>query len=176
MDLIINFVKERFSQPGYATYIKLQDILLKSAKGEQYENELLFVTDFYCGDIDKARLETQLTMVKPLCSDLESPSFKDIIEKFKSLSQAERSHFSEVVNLLRLLLVMPATNAVSERSTSALRLIKTYLRSSMSQMRMNNLMVLHIHKQNLDQVNMVEVANDFVTGSEHRLTLFGRFD
>ena len=114
-------------------------------------------------------------MVESLCSDLESPGFRDIVEKFKSLSQAEQSHFSEVVYLLRLLLVMPATNAVSERSASALRLIKTYLRSSMSQLRMNNLMVLHIHKENLDQLNMVEVANDFVTGSEHRLTLFGTF-
>ena len=70
---------------------------------------------------------------------------------------------------------MPATNAVSERSASALRLIKTYLRTSMSQLRINNLMVLHIHKQSLDQMNMVEVANDFVAESEHRLTLFGKF-
>ena len=49
----------------------------------------------------------------------------------------------------------------------------------MSQLRMNTLMVLHIHKQSLDQMNMVEVANDFVTDfvaeSEHRLTLFGKF-
>ena len=136
---------------------------------------MLFVTDFYGGDIDKTRLETQLTMVKTLCSDLESPGFRDIAEKFKSLSQAEQFHFSEVVNLLRLLLVMPATNAVSERSASALRLIKTYLRSSMSQLRTNNLMVLHIHNEHLDQLNMVEVANDFISGSEHRLTLFGKF-
>ena len=45
--------------------------------------------------------------------------------------------------------MMPATNAASEHSASALRLIKTHSRSSMSQLRMNNLMVLHIHKQNL---------------------------
>ena len=82
MDLIVNFVKKRFTQPGYTTYIKIQD-LLKSAKGEQFENEILFVTDFYGGDIDKARLETQLTMVKSLCNDLESPGFRDIVEKFK---------------------------------------------------------------------------------------------
>ena len=79
LDLIINFVKKRFTQPGYTTYIKIQDLLLKSAKGEQFENEVLFVTDLYGGDIDKARLETQLTMVESLCSDLES---RDIIEKF----------------------------------------------------------------------------------------------
>ena len=70
---------------------------------------------------------------------------------------------------------MPSTNVVSEHSASALRLIKTYLRTSMSQLRMNNLMVLHLYKQSLDQMNMVEVANDFVAESEHRLTLFGKF-
>ena len=68
---------------------------------------------------------------------------------------------------------MPATNAVSERFASAFHLIKSYLRTSMSQLRMNNLMVLHIHKQSLDQLSMVEVANDLVAESEHRLTLFG---
>ena len=40
---------------------------------------------------------------------------------------------SEVVKLVRLLLVMPAMNAVSERSFSAMRRIKTYLRSTMLQ-------------------------------------------
>ena len=154
---------------------KIQDLLLKAAKGEQYESELLFVTNFYGGDLDKVRLETQLTMVESLCSEFDNPCFSDILEKFKSLPSAKQNHFSEVVILLRLVLVMPATNAVSERSASALHLIKTYLRSSMSQLRMNNLMVLHIHKQNLDQLNMVEVANDFVTGNEHRLTPFGHF-
>lgn len=64
-------------------------------------------------------------MVKTLCSEVESPGFGDIVKKFKSLSQAEQFHFSEDVSLLRLLLVMPATNAVSKHSASALRLIKT---------------------------------------------------
>ena len=62
---------------------------------------------------------------------------------------------------------MPATNAVSERSASALRRIKTYLRTSMTQLRMNNLMVLHVHKENLDKLSL---AKDFVSQPEHRLT------
>ena len=74
--------------------------------------------------MDKIHLETQLLMVEPFCSELINPSFKDIFEKFRSLSSAEQVHFSEVVNVLRLILVMPATNADSEHSASALRLIK----------------------------------------------------
>ena len=63
---------------------------------------------------------------------------------------------------------MSETTAVSERSASALRLIKAYLRTGMSQLRSNNLIVLHIHKQSLDQLSIV-------AESEHRLTLFGKF-
>ena len=67
---------------------------------------------------------------------------------------------------------MPAT---SERSASSLHLFKTYLRATMSQLRMKNLMVLHIHKQSLDQMSMIKVANDSVAEGEHQLTLFGKF-
>ncbi len=41
---------------------------------------------------------------------------------------------------------MPATNSSSERSFNALRRVKTYLRGTMLQGRLNNLMVLHVHQ------------------------------
>ena len=46
--------------------------------------------------------------------------------------------------LMKILLVMPATNASSEHSFSGLRRIKTYLRTAMTQKRLNDLMVLNI--------------------------------
>ena len=36
-------------------------------------------------------------------------------------------------------IVLPATNAVSERCASALRRVKTYLRTTMSQTKLNNI-------------------------------------
>ena len=72
-----------------------------------------------------------------------------------------------------LLLVMPATNAQSERSFSAVRRIKTYLRSTMTQQRLNNLMVLHVHKSHTDDLDLVAVANDFIDGSDPRKSFFG---
>ena len=55
-----------------------------------------------------------------------------------------------VCKLLSLVLVMPATNAVSERSFSCLRRLKSYLRATMSQSRLNNVMVLHVHENLTD--------------------------
>ena len=62
--------------------------------------------------------------------------------------------------------VMPATNAVSERSFSALKRVKTYLRSTTGDSRLNNLMMLHVHKDRTDALTLVDVANDFVGEKE----------
>lgn len=77
--------------------------------------------------------------------------------------------------MLQLIFIMPATNATSERSFSALRQVKTYLRNTMSQQRMNNLMLLHVHKDIVDSLDLKCVANDFVADSKHRLKIFGKF-
>ena len=82
---------------------------------------------------------------------------------------------SQVVILAKLLLVMPATNAVSERSFSALKRVKTYLRGSMKDKRLNNLMILHIHKEKTDAMDLVEVANKFVEWKDNRNQIFGKF-
>ena len=68
----------------------------------------------------------------------------------------------EVYKLLRLALVLPATNAVSENSFSALRRVNTYLRSTMNQSRLNHLMILHVQKHLTDTLDLVKVANEFV--------------
>ncbi|KAL5517850.1 hypothetical protein EMCRGX_G003479 [Ephydatia muelleri] len=81
----------------------------------------------------------------------------------------------KVCTLVRLLLVMSATNAVSERSASALRKVKTYLRTTMCDTRLNNLLVLHVHKDRCDSLVLAVCLNQFVSDSEHRLSLSGKF-
>ena len=68
---------------------------------------------------------------------------------------------SEISTVLRLILVLPATDAQSERVFSSLKRIKTYLRNSMSQARLNHLMLMNIHKEETDQISLAEVANKF---------------
>lgn len=70
---------------------------------------------------------------------------------------------------------MPATNSTSERSFSGLRRVKTYLRSTMSQDRLNHLMILHVHKERTDGLDLKAVATEFIHGSEHRLRIFEQF-
>ena len=82
---------------------------------------------------------------------------------------------SEVCKLLKILMVMPVTNAVSERSASALHRVKTYLRITMDQSQLNHLLILHIHKERTNELSLENCLNEFVAGSEHSLSLFGHF-
>jgi len=52
----------------------------------------------------------------------------------------------------------------------------SYLRSTMGQERLNHLMLLHLHKEKLDDFDFVYIANEFVKGCEHRLSFFGKFN
>ena len=133
------------------------------------------VCEFYNGDLCKAQLEAQLPLLQPICSEMKETTIHDIIEILSGLSPPERVALSSVWTAMKLLLVMPATNATSERSFSALRRIKTYLRSTMSQQRLNSLMVLHANKEKTDSLDLVQVAREFVVGREGRQRTFGDF-
>ena len=73
-------------------------------------------------------------------------------------------------------MVMPATNSTSERTFSLLKLIKTYLRSTMTQGRLNHLMILSAYKNRLDEMDLRKVASIFVQKIDGRRHKFGKFE
>ena len=81
----------------------------------------------------------------------------------------------EVTKLAKLLLALPSTSATSERSFSAMKSIKTYLRSTTSRNRLNHCMLLHVHCKKNDQLNMIEITKEFVGDNQGGLQTFGMF-
>ena len=102
-------------------------------------------------------------------------SIFDLVEYFPNLSQGQAALIDQVCNLMRLILVMPATNATSERSFSALMRVKSYLRSTMLQERLKYLMLLHVHKDRTDMLCLKSAINDFVGDSVHRSNIFRKY-
>ena len=178
LDLIINCIEERFSQPGFESYKNLQDLLLKAINNEKYEEELEFVVNFYGDDLNEQSLKTQLVIFAqsfPREADKES-TLEDLMTYMKSLKSGMKDLLSEVCVVYELILVMPATNCVSERSFSGLRRVKTYLRTTTAQDRLNYLMLLHIHKEKTDNLNLKKILNEFVTLNESRFKMFGKYE
>lgn len=68
----------------------------------------------------------------------------------------------------RILFTIPITVASAERSFSKLKLLKNYLRSTMSQERLNELATLCIEKKLLDDVNIEAIIDDFSSRNVRR--------
>ena len=72
-------------------------------------------------------------------------------------------------------MVVPASAASSERSFSMLRRLKTWLRSTMSQKRLNHCAILHAHQEIVQTLDLVPLCHDFISTREYRLSVLGQF-
>jgi len=80
-----------------------------------------------------------------------------------------RSMFPEVESLVRLLLINPASFAAAERSFSGMRRLKSYIRSTCGQLRLNSIALCRVHKNILDKLD-IEKNGIYI---EDRQSLFG---
>ena len=174
VELTVN-LRDRFDQPDFGTYKQSEDLLLKAANGHSHTDELESVLSVYGDDIDRQKLVAQLAILQSEFKGEHVKCLNDIVEFLKVQTAPMQALFSEIVTLTRLLLVMPATNAVSERSFSAMRVIKNYLRTNASQNRLNHTMLLFVHKDLTDKLDVLKVAQQFVDKCGRRQDIFGKF-
>ena len=154
--------------------------MCKACKGQKnYAEELDFVCNFFTNDFSKFELAAELLTLRTLyVSEIaadEKPSVSSIKTALLALSMMQRKLLGAVVRLFQLLVILPATNATSERSFSALHRIKSYLRSTMSQARLNHLMIPHYHQEMTDRLDMKCIANEYILKNESRRSTFATF-
>ncbi|KAL4097879.1 hypothetical protein QTP88_022582 [Uroleucon formosanum] len=93
--------------------------------------------------------------------------FKSLMEinttALQSLSILKKLNgsFPNITVALRIMLTIPITSASAERSFSKLKLIKNYLRSTMSQTRLTGLSTISIEKDRAETINYDTLINDF---------------
>ena len=177
LDAAMAFIKDRFHQRDYSIYSNLEQLLIKTCSKKDYSQELKEITDLFHADFNKSELETQLQLLSVMNIETagQTITFRDIHKHFQSLPQSQVSLVSQVSRVVQFVLLMPATNAVSERSASAMRRIKTYLRTTTTQSRLNNIMVLHIHRDLTGKVDHTAVLKEFVSANDDRRRHFGLF-
>ena len=90
-------------------------------------------------------------------------------------SDLGKSMFTEVHKLLSIYLTVPMTSATAERMFSSLPRLKNYLRSTMTQKRLNNVVLMHTRKECTDRVNLLSIAKDFVASNERCANYFGHY-
>ena len=101
-------------------------------------------------------------------------SFRDILDKIKSLNDHELCLINQVVTLCKIMLVILAKSARAERSFSTARCLKTWLRSQMLQSRFNDVCILNTHKNRLDDLSLVDIVNQFISLHENHQRNLGK--
>ena len=102
------------------------------------------------------------------------PCLAEHLKIFRAMEPNARCMFPAVEKLLRLLLISPASSCEAERSFSALHRLKTWLRSTMTQVRLNHVVVCHVHQDILSELSCQKIAKEFVMSNDVRCRVFGR--
>jgi len=166
-----SLMEYQFDQPGCAIYCNPEELLVKRTSGEECDQKKQ-VCELY-NEINGTQLNVQLESLATYFQSDNIPfPLKECIKYLQELSPDAKAFYSEVCTLKELILVMPATNALS---FSVMHRVKNYLRSTIRQERLNHVMVLNIYKEELDKLEPIAVANKFVSDSEHRKRFFGTF-
>src|SRR6202042_3052638 len=108
----------------------------------------------------------QIKLLPAALAETEKPVTINNVVNILRQSSAVRRILSEVDKLVRIYLTIPVTTATAERSFSVLRRLKTYLRTTMTQKRLNNCMIMHVFKSKTDSIDLMSIGEDFVDRNE----------
>ena len=143
-------------------------------KGSDFDTEYNDVMALYDSDFEGIRFHVQLETLSEYCKEIvDTVSVRTLTKVLRNLEVG--NHLCEVYKLAKLIMVMPATNSVSGRTFSLLKLMKTYLRSTMTKGRLNHLMILSAYRNRLDEMDLRKVASIFVQKNDGRRYTFGKF-
>ena len=116
-------------------------------------------------DLDGEILFEELKVIREVLT-VESKSSFMILSSLKTFNC-----FPNACTAYRIILTIPVTVASAERSFSKLKLLKSYLRSTMSQGRLNSLALISIENDFLKNLDYERIINDFAAKNVRR-TIF----
>jgi hypothetical protein len=147
LDSFINSISERFLK--HKDVIKSFKCLLPTGHipNQTEKSQYSKLLEFYKNDIPQngvnaAAAEFDLWYQKFAHQNHSLPH-----NAIDALNLCNDTLFQTIFILLKIFSTLPVSTSTTERSFSSLRRIKTYLRNTMSQNRLNGLAMLHIHRE-----------------------------
>ena len=161
---VISELEERFAESSSRASGLLYLLPSESASSKSEDSvpkELTQAVDFYKGDLPHQRMfsvEYRMWVRKwKQCSSSQGEVPRKMVDAFQ---QCDETEFPNISVLLKLALTLPLTTCQSERSFSQLKPIKTYLRSTMSDSRLNGLAIMKINRQQCDNMQKSPEKNE----------------
>ena len=131
-------------------------------------------TAFYGDDIGQpTSLQFEQGMLQSICKQRQVTlrTFGDVVEFLKG-ADGVRAILPLTILLVRQCLTIPVTSATAERSFSTLRRLKTYLRATMGQERLNHLALCNVYREDLYDLDLAHVVDSFICQHSLRRSTF----
>ena len=152
--MVVAAIKDRFNQPSYKTFAALGTMLLNVIDDKPFEDEIQHLQTINGDDVSIEPLQVEFDIFKQFFANDPACCFDDIHQRLK-MANEEKYLIPYIITTCRLLLVNPGTSATPERSFSLARIVKTWLRATMTQKRFNALAILNCHKEVTDSLDLV---------------------
>ena len=134
VETVASCIEEHFNQKDYTMYANCEQVLVKGALGKLDSQKVDQLCEFYT-EFNPDTLRIQLSIMAECYHSFNQGEGVDTLHSVIDFLRKNSKIWSlipEVLSLTKIVLVMPATNASSERAFSALRRVKSYLRTTMS--------------------------------------------
>ena len=164
LDSILSEIKKRFDNKNVALMKAVQSCSPLSSEFLEMDRLMPLVESY--GFIDNDLLRMECVLAKRTLADKvqELETINDVLAAVIPFKAA----FPNLVKLLQLSLTIVVSTAECERSFSALKRIKSYLRSTMSTQRLSNLTVLSIERKLSESLSLDEVVDLFAAKDKNR--------
>ena len=168
LDHILTELTERFG-PIQQTKVKLLG-LIPSITTTYSHASVTEVGELYKADLPSPHLlSTEFRRWQTKYSLVPSANRPSTLEG--ALQSCDKEDFPNIFTLLVIACILPVTTCETERSNSQLKLLKTYLRSTMTEKRLSSLALIKIHRDIVPDLDFDKLVVDFANKHPRRMAL-----
>ena len=121
------------------------------------EDSIIQFCKLYSTHIDEIILMSELNVAREYLKQQKSKSFIDMVQSLEKMPKA----FSQIIQIMHIVLTLPVTTASNERFFSTLKRVKSYLRTTIGDDRLSHLMLMAVEPAMVKRFNMEDLVEEF---------------
>ena len=164
-------IQRRFDQNGIQSYLEMEHVILSNIDLNSPGGKLTLESLCSKYDLSVERLRVNLNTLKH--SGVKLDNIRAVVSYMQGLTSETRVLYSELLKLLKILLLFPVSSCTAERGFSVMKYVKSYLRSTMGQERLNHCCLLHAYPTEVQLVDVESIMQEFIN-NEARVRIFGK--
>ena len=103
VDLIVNAIEQRFNQPSFDSYARMESLLVKALISQDNSKELRFMEIVYGDGVDMEMLTARMGILKVLLKGGDFLCFDIIVKIIVAYPRTNQSSYEQLVNVKDLL-------------------------------------------------------------------------